>query len=413
MKAALHTAPPAGAFWAPLGQPAFLVIWGASLLGNTAAAMRELAAAWLMTSLSPSALAIGMVKAAAALPVLLLALPGGALADRFDRRRMSIAIHALLALLTCGVGVLVARDAMSPALLVGAVFATGMASALLQPTQQSLLPLLVPRHQLESAIALNGMGLNLSRAVGPALAGLLVAGCGMAAAFHANAAGYLLVIAAFAWWKAPAVRAPAADREPMRSAMLAGLRFVRATPAFRRVLMRLGVFVGIASAYWTLLPGLIRHALAGTPGDYGNLLAAIGAGTVVMAVNLPWLRGRWSAEGTFQVALGATAAALAALAIVPDIQCAIPAALLAGAAWLAGLTVVNATAQALLPDAMRGRGMALYLMAFAGAMSLGGLFWGWLADALTLRCALGAAAAAGVLFQVRDRALARRTTGAA
>lgn len=396
MKYALLPEPPAETFWAPLAHPAFLVIWSATLLGNTASAMRELAAAWLMTSLSPSAAAIGMVKAASALPVLLLALPAGAMADLFDRRRLNISVNALLAVLTCGVGVATACDVLTPSLLVAAVFITGMGSALLQPTQQSLVPLLVPSRQFESAVALNGMGLNLSRAVGPAVAGMLVAGSGMAVAFYANAIGYVAVVAAFVWWKMAATQAPLIRRERISVAIAAGIQFVRSAPALKRVLARLGMFVLVSSAYWTLLPVLVRRELAGTPSAYGNLLAAIGVGTAAMAIGLPWLRRKFSQDNTFRLALGMTAAALAAFAIVPDLYFAVPAAAVAGAAWLAGLTVANVASQAQLPDTMRGRGMAVYLMVFAGAMTVGSLFWGWVADLVTVRYALAAAAASGV-----------------
>ncbi len=384
-------------FWAPFGQPAFLVIWSATLLGNVAAAMRELAAAWLMTSLSLSSVAVGMVKAASSLPVMLLALPAGALADMINRRALNLSVNAVLAALAVAIGVATLTSSLTPGLLVAAIFLTGIGSALLQPTQQSLVPLLVPRHQMEQAVALNGMGLNLSRAVGPALAGLLVAGLGTAAAFFANALGYVVVVAAFLWWKAAGQPVTQAARESFPGAMAAGLRFVRHAPVLRRVLVRLAVFVFIASAYWTLLPVLVRRDLAGSPGVYGNLLAAIGIGTVITALSLPWLRRKLTQDNAYRLALGLSGAALVALAYAPNAWVAAAIAVAIGAAWLAGLTVANVSAQAHLPDWMRGRGMAIYLMVFAGAMTVGSLVWGWVADHATTRHALGAAAACAAL----------------
>lgn len=367
------------------------------MLGNIAAAMRELAAAWLMTSLSLSSVAVGMVKAASSLPVMLLALPAGALADMLNRRTLNLSINSLLAVVTAGIGLATLTSSLTPTLLVAAVFVTGIGSALLQPTTQSLVPMLVPRHQMEQAVALNGMGLNLSRAVGPALAGLLIAGLGTAAAFFANALGYLVVVAAFLWWKAAGKPVTYVARESFPGAMAAGLRFVRHAPVLQHVLARLAVFVFIASAYWTLLPVLVRRELAGSPGVYGNLLAAIGIGTVITALSLPWLRRKLTQDNAYRLALGVTAAALVGLAFTPNAWVAAAIAVAIGASWLAGLTVANVSAQAQLPDWMRGRGMAIYLMVFAGAMTVGSLAWGWVADHATIRQALGAAAACAAL----------------
>lgn len=383
-------------FWAPFAQPTFLVIWCATLLGNIATGMRELAAAWLMTSLSVSAADVGMVKAAAALPMLLLALPAGALADTFNRRYLNISVNSLLALTTAAIGLATFSGGLTPTLLIAAIFLTGIGSAVLQPTQQSLVPLLVERAQLEQAVALNGMGLNLSRAIGPAIAGVLVAALGTAAAFFANAFGYLIVIAAFVWWKGAAKPAMAGTQERIPGAMLTGVRFVRHAPMLRRVLARLAWFVFVASAYWTLLPVLVRRDLGGSPGLYGNLLAAIGIGAVLTTLALPRLRERLSPEHTFRLGLAATSAVLAVLAWAGDVVLIALAAVLAGAAWLAALTVANVAAQAHLPDWMRGRGMAIYLAIFAGAMTVGSVAWGWVADHTSLRMAFAAAALAGM-----------------
>ena len=383
-------------FWAPFAQPTFLVIWSVTLLANIATAMRELAAAWLMTSLSLSAVAVGAVKAASALPMLLLALPAGALADMVNRRYLNISVNTALGIVTAGIGVATLTGTLTPTLLVAAVFVTGIGSALLQPTQQSLVPLLVERPQLEQAVALNGMGLNLARALGPAAAGVLVAGLGMAAAFFANALGYLFVIAAFVWWKGAGAHTGGVSRERFPGAVAAGVRFVRHEPMLKRVLWRLAWFVFVASAYWTLLPLLVRRELAGSPGLYGNLLACIGVGTAITAFSLPLLRARLSPENTFRLGLFATAAVLAGLAGVNNVYLAALVAGVAGAAWLAALTVANVAAQALLPDWMRGRGMAIYLAIFAGAMTIGSLTWGWVADHTSVRTAFAIAALAGL-----------------
>jgi MFS family permease len=368
------------------------------MAGNTATAMRELAATWLMTSLAPSAFAVGMVKAAASLPILLLALPAGALADRLNRRHLALSVNLVLAIVAAGLGVAIIADCMTPWLLVAAIFVAGIGSAILQPTDQSLVPLTVEPALLEPAVALNGTGLNLARALGPALAGLVVAGLGMAAAFFANVLGYLVVIAAFIWWTGAGARAndKVAVQERFAMAVMAGVRFVRSTPDFQRVLWRAGCFVFVASAYWTLLPLLVRRELGGSPGLYAVLLACIGGGTVVTAFALPVLRQRLSTDAVFRLGSGATALALALFACLGNAYAVAAAAVLAGAAWLVALTVANVAAQALLADPMRGRGMAFYLMVFGGAMSAGSLCWALLADQASVRVALGVAAAAGL-----------------
>lgn len=386
-------------FWAPFGNTTFRVVWSAVLVGNTATAMRELAATWLMTSLAPSAFAVGMVKAAAALPILLLALPAGALADRLDRRTLAVSVNVLLAIIVAGVGMAIIVDAVTPWLLVLAVFVAGIGSAILQPIDQSLVPLTVDADLLEPAIALNGMALNVARAIGPALAGLLVAGAGMAIAFFANSLGYILVMASFIWWKGASVRADdaAAAREKFPAAVVAGLRFAWTTPEFLRVLGHAGWFVLVASAYWTLLPVLVRRDLDGSAGLYGVLLAGIGGGTILTTFTLPLLRKWLAPDAAFRLGAAATVVALALFAWVDDAYAATAVAVLAGASWLVALTVANVAAQAQLNDAMRGRGMALYLMVFGGAMTIGSLFWATLADHASVRLALGLASATGLV----------------
>ncbi|MBL8381754.1 MAG: MFS transporter [Burkholderiales bacterium] len=391
---------PPVSFWAPFASTPFLVIWSATLLGNLATAMRELGAAWLMTTLSVSSAAVGMVKAAAAFPVLLLALPAGALADTINRRSLNIWINAILAVVTAAIGQAALTGALTPALLIAAILVTGVGSALLQPTQQSLVPLLVERERLEQAVALNGMGLNISRAIGPAIAGVTVAALGVAAAFYANALGYLVVIAAFLWWKGASTPASGGLRESLPGAMAAGVRFVRHAPELRRVLARLGGFVLLASAYWTLLPVLVRRELAGTPGLYGYLLAAIGIGTAVTTFSLPWLRRKFSTETIFRLGLGGTVLGLLGLALVRDPYSAALIGVVLGMSWLASLTMANVAAQSYLPDWMRGRGMAIYLMVFAGAMTLGSPAWGTVADQTSVRLAFLAAGTAGVALLV-------------
>lgn len=386
-----------GAF-APLRERAFLILWLATVAANTGTWMRDTASGWLMTSLSPSPTLVALVQAATTLPVFLLALPAGALADIVDRRRLMIVIQIGLALVSIALGLLSWRSGMTPQILLGLTFCGGVGAALASPAWQSIVPQLVPRTLMRPAIALNSLGVNISRAIGPAVGGALIATLGVAAAYFADVLSYLLIILALWWWK-PAPR-PSRDPEQLVDAMKSGLRFALFHPDLQRVLLRAFLFFGAASCYWALLPLIVRQQLQGDATDYGLAMAAIGAGAIAGALLLPWLRRRLSANGTVLAGALLTAAAVAGLAMARTPTQGIVLLLCAGAAWIAVLTTLNATAQAVLPDWVRGRGLALYLTVFFGAMTLGSAGWGQLATHAGLAAALSAAAAATLLIGI-------------
>lgn len=376
------------------------MVWLSVLFGSIGTWMRDVGAGWLMTELSASATSVAMVQVATTLPIFLLSLPAGALADSVDRRRLVLWANVALALLAVGLGLLTRAGHMSPTLLVTGLLLAGACTAVLTPVLQSLTVLLVPRPHLRAAIALNSMGFNVSRAIGPALGGLLLATVGVEFNFYADALSYLAVIAAFWWWKGASAPASAGKPERMASAMTVGLRYAWHAPEFKRTLLRAGSFFLFASAYWALLPLIARQELGGGPAYYGFLLACIGVGAVAAALGLPWLRRRWSAEGTMRLGTVVSIAALGALATVKDRQVAAAVMGLAGAAWIAVLTTANVSAQTHLPDWVRGRGLALYLTVFYGAMTLGSFVWGQVADLAGVPAALWAAAGAGALALV-------------
>lgn len=400
MDATPRPAPPAeappGAF-APLAHRAFALLWGATLVANIGTWMRDVGLGWMMTELSPSATLVAAVQAAATLPVVLLALPAGALADVLDRRRLLFAAQAGLGLLSLGLAVLAWLGWLTPSLLLLAALLGGVGAALSAPAWQAIVPLLVPRPVLRPAVALNALGVNIARAVGPALGGLVLAAAGAAAVFALDAVTFLGILAVLAWWRAPAAerRAPP---EAVGGALRAGLRYARASPALRRVLLRAGAFFLFAAAPWALLPLVARGTLGGGPGLYGLLLTAIGAGAVAGALLLPALRRRLAPAPGTMVLAGTAGVALAglllALAAVPAL--AVAACALLGLAWIAVLTALNVAAQSALPDWVRARGLALYLTVFSGGMMAGGLLWGAVAEAFGIAPALVAAAALGL-----------------
>ena len=259
--------------------------------------MQNAAAGWLMTGLDPDPLVVSLVQVATSLPMFVFALPAGALADIVDRRRLLIVVQTSVAVLVAGFGLLVWLGRVTPSLLLAFTFVAGTAAALIAPAWQSIVPQLVPRQHLQPAVALNSVGLNISRAVGPALAGIIIVAWGLAAPFWLNAISTVGVIAALIWWRptrdAASRRLPA---ERFDRAIRAGLRHARHNPHLRATLIRAAGFFVFASAYWALLPLLARDQVAGGPQLYGTLLGMIGAGAVIGAFALPWLK-RWLRSG--------------------------------------------------------------------------------------------------------------------
>lgn len=377
---------PVGAF-APLRRTTFAVLWAATVLGNTGSFMRDVASAWLVTDLSASPAAVAMVQAAAMLPVFLLAIPAGVLSDILDRRRFLIVIQAGLALVSLSLLLLSYTGTMTVASLVALTFLGGVGAALVAPTWQSIVPELVPRAEMKSAVALNSLGVNIARAIGPAAGGVLLAAFGAAVTYGADVASYLLVIAALWWWR----RAPGADdalSESFAGAFRAGLRYARSSRELHVVLLRAACFFAFASAVWALLPLVARELLNGDAAYYGLLLGSVGAGAILGALLLPRLRARLDADGLVLLAALVTAGATASLALAPPRWAAVPILLAMGGAWIIALTTLNATAQSILPNWVRGRALAVYLTVFNGAMAAGSITWGLVAQQVGLAAAL-------------------------
>lgn len=381
---------------APFRHRAFTVIWGASVIALLGRWMHDVGAGWLMATLTPSPLWVALVQTSSTLPVFLLALPAGTLGDMLDRRRLVIATQVLSVCVSLALTLLVLAGRMTPPLLLAFTTLLGISLAVYGPSRNALVPLLVPRRELASAIVLNSLGVNLSRALGPALAGVLILWLGIAAPFAVHALAALALILAYGWWRPlpePGERPP---REPFGRAILTGLRYGRDSALLRAAMIRVAAFYVFASAYWGLLPVIAKVLLGGTSALYGVLLGCIGAGAVTAALVLPRLRSRIGDDRVVGLAplLAATATGLFALA--PSVPLALATSLAFGAAWISTLSLINATAQLSLPDWVRARGMALLLSAFFGSLALGSLAWGQVASLFGLTTALGAAALGAV-----------------
>ncbi|WP_336335157.1 MFS transporter [Pseudomonas putida] len=364
----------AGSF-APLRQTLFAVLWIATIIGNTGSFIRDVASAWIMTDLSPSPAAVALVQAAATLPIFLLAIPAGVLSDILDRRKFLIAIQFLLASVSICLMLLSFTGLQSITSLVALTFLGGIGAALMGPTWQAIVPELVEKNDLKNAVALNSLGINIARAIGPALGGLILASLGAAFTYGVDVITYVFVIAALLWWRRPvAEQNVLAERFP--GAFRAGLRYARASRELHVVLVRAFVFFALASSVWALLPLVARSLLGGGAGFYGILLGAVGLGAIAGAVIMPKLREHLSADGLLLLAALVTAAVMVFLSLAPPQWAAVVALLLLGAAWISALTTLNGVAQAILPNWVRGRSLAVYLTVFNGAMTAGSLSWG-------------------------------------
>ncbi|CAI1494792.1 enterobactin exporter EntS [Serratia quinivorans] len=373
--------------FAPLKIPVFAVLWGATVLGNVGSFMRDVASSWLVTDLSSNPSAVALMQTAATLPVFLLAIPAGVLSDILDRRRFLIFVQVLLASVSGTLLLLSQSGALTVEYLLALTFIGGIGGALMGPTWQSIVPELVPRADLRNAVALNSLGINIARAIGPAAGGLLLASFGAGAAYGADVLSYVFVVAALLWWRRPKVEDNGLS-EHFFGAFRAGIRYARASRELHVVLLRAAVFFVFSSSVWALLPLVARQMLGGTAGFYGILLGAVGAGAIGGAVLLPRLRQRLNADGLVLLAAVITAVVMALLSLAPPQWLAVLLLLALGAGWIIALTSLNGAAQGVLPNWVRGRGLAIYLMVFNGAMAAGSLLWGLIAQEIGVAATL-------------------------
>ncbi len=398
---------PAASAWLPLRQTVFRALWLAALASNVGTWMQEVGGTWLMTSLTTSPILIALVQAATTFPIFLLALVAGALADVVDRRRLLLVTQSWMLLASAALGILTLLGLVSSGLLLALTFLLGLGAALNAPAWQAIIPELVVRRDLPSALALNGVAINLARALGPAAGGLIVAAAGPAATFLLNAASFLGVIVVLYRWRRPP-RQSLLPAENILGALFAGLRYVRHVPELHAVLVRSCAFIVFGSALTALLPVIVRFSLRGGPTDYGLALGFFGVGAVLGAMLLPRLRRSLTTDRLVRAASVLFGLVLALLGVVPNIALLCVALGLAGMAWLLLLTCFNASAQAALAPWVRGRGLAVYLFVFFGGMAGGSALWGTVAAHAGLREALllaGLGVLLGSVLNVRQRLL--------
>jgi MFS family permease len=376
----------------PLAYPLFRAVWIASTLANLGALIQSVGASWLMISLADSADMVALVQASVNLPIVLLSLGAGAMADNFDRRKMMLGAQSFMLVVSVVLAVYAWTGAITPWLLLLFTFMIGCGAAFNAPAWQASVGDMVPRPELASAVALNSMGFNIARSVGPAVGGVIVATAGAAAAFAVNAVSNTALIAVLARWRP--IRPPQSlPRETLGLAIAAGVRYVAMSPAIRTVLLRSAVFCIGASAIMALLPLVAKSLIGGGPLTYGLLLGSFGVGAVASAVVSARLRQAMSTEAIVRWASIAVAIAAAVVGWSNQLLITIVVLLLAGAGWLLAFATFNVAVQMSAPRWVVARALSIYQMAAFGGLAAGSWLWGEVADTASLRTALLAASA--------------------
>jgi MFS family permease len=387
---------------APLKAPVFRMLWLAWFAANLTMWMNDVAAAWLMTTLTTSPVMVALVQTASTLPVFLLGLPSGALADIVDRRRYFAVTQLWISANALVLAALSLAGLLTAPLLLALTFANGVGLAMRWPVFAAIVPDIVPKEQLPQSLALNGIAMNLSRVVGPVLAGVLIASLGSAAVFVVNALLAAMASVLILRWKSPR-KANALPGERFVGAMRVGLQFVRQSPAMLVILARIFLFFLQSTALLALLPLVAQGLHGGGPGAFTLLLAGLGAGAVVAALFFPRWRARFDRDQFLLAGTLVHAAMSVVVVLAPEFWMALPAMFVCGMAWISVANSLTTAAQLALPNWVRARGMAIYQMALMGGAAAGSLLWGQVASWSTVGWAVIAAALAGPLVLVASR----------
>ncbi len=402
---------------APLRLKVFRLLWTANVVVSLGVWLQNTGAGWLMATLAPSPLMVSLVQAATILPTFLLALPAGAIADILDKRRFILATQVWMAAAAAALTVATILGRTDTVMLLAFTFAIGAGAAVNSPAWGSVLIEVVPRRDIAQAVALNGVGFNIARAIGPAMAGILVLAGGSGLAFGLNAVSYLAVIASLLIWQRRK-RAAALPPERLGGAIRAGVRFARYAPVMRAAMLRSAAYFFPASAPWALLPLVVKLHLGLGAGTYGLLLGLMGSGGVTAGMLLPRARHYLSRGDTVFWSSMLSAAGTAVLGLTSQWGFAAVAMLVFGIGWVAASSIVQGVAQLAAAPWVRSRALSIYQIASNGALVAGTFFWGWLGDMIGLPGTLVAAAATCAIVAVAARRIgiddeAARPTGLA
>jgi MFS family permease len=373
--------------WSPLRESVFRALWIATVISTIGTWMQDVGESWLMTSLTPSPVLVALVETAGSLPVVLLALPAGALADIVDRRRLLLVMQIWMVVAAGAMGVLALMGQMTPARLLSLTFLLGIGTAMSNPVWQAITPELVRPADLSAAITLSVVAFNVARAIGPALGGFIIGASGPWAVFFLNAASFIAIMVVVYRWR-PAPRRSKLPPEDIIGAMRTGTLYLRNSPELQTVMVRTGIFAVCASGLWALVAQQARRGLGLGSFGYGLLLGCIGLGAIIGAWLLPKIRERLSVNGL--VAAGTVVFALATISLAYIHAFGVLAGALAvgGVGWIAVLSSLTVSAQTVTPSWVRARVMAVYLLVFMGGLAVGSAVWGFVAARIGVSTAL-------------------------
>jgi MFS family permease len=398
--------PATSSAWAPFASRAFLWLWVANVVNSLGTWIQNTASGWIMTELAPSPIMVSLVQTAAQLPVFLLALPAGALADVIDRKRNLVLTNMFMLAVAGALAIFAALGHVDATVLLVMTALLAVGAALNNPAWGASVQLTVPRQDLPQALVLNSIGFNIARVAGPAVAGLILATAGATIAFAANAASFAFVVVIAGFVLAfPRTRTSDVPPEPIRSAMRVGVNYSLAEPVVRSGLVRSAAFYVCGSAIWALLPLYVRQVLGLSSGSFGVMMGVIGAGAVLGGVGMPRLRKLFPRNNLIMWSGALCGLALIPLAVIPSAATAHAALLVFGIAWVVGASNLQATVQLAAAPWVRARVLALYQAVFNGAMGLGALLWGWLGDHLGLTGTILAAGVVSCVIALLTRAI--------
>ena len=374
--------------WAPLRNRTFLFIWVATIASNIGTWMHEVGASWLMMTLTSDPLMVVLVQSATALPIFLFALPAGALSDILDRRRYLLFVQVLMLLFALALALITIMGAVTPWILLVLTFALACGTAFSAPAWQAITPELVPNEQLTSAVSLNSAGINIARAIGPALGGFLVALYSPVITFFLNALSFLGILIILYWWKRQPDTESSRPKEYFFQAIKTGVRYVCASSPLRAIMVKAIAFFLSASAVWALLPLISKQELGLEADGFGMLVGCIGLGAIFGAYLLPKWRARLSTDHLVLAASINFAVMTFLLSQISNFYLALIIMVFIGIGWITVVSSLNAAVQHVVPNWVRSRALASYLVVFFGCIALGSMVWGGLAKSVSIETAL-------------------------
>ncbi|MBV8107223.1 MAG: MFS transporter [Hyphomicrobiales bacterium] len=383
--------------WGVFANVAFTVILIASSVSAVGAAMFDTASSWLMTSLNPNPLMVSAVQVATMAPMFLLTIPAGALADVVDPRRLLIAAQFGIVAVGIAFAATVSLHLETPPALLATTFLLGAAGALAAPAWQIVTLILVQKAQLPSAIAIDNAGYNVSRAIGPALGGFAISALSIKVPFWVYCVTGFVVLATLIWWRPPRRAPESLPAERLFSAMSVGVRYARNNRDLDATLIRAIAFFPFAAAYWALMPLIARTQMHNGAELYGLMMGLFGLGSIVGSLTIEALKARLGPDLSAALGTVGTMLALALFAVARRPEVALVASFIAGASWIVVMTTMFVSAQVALPDWVRGRGLAIFLSVYFGAMTLGSALWGEVASLSGVPFALTAATVGAAL----------------